>query len=197
MKKLQVLFLVFSLSVLPLIGLATGPEKLVKTGLSAEGNCFCNQETIFGKKRRKKRKKKFVAAGLVVGGPVGVGGRLIVRPSRLAFVGDIAYNRIRSDQGVMTNSIATKFDARLYGKGLLAKLLRPYIFGGVSMQRGQFNESFNQSVFSADAGVGGGIKLWRLEVNAEAGLLLPIKQIEAYRPGLNVFANVGIMIWLL
>lgn len=196
MKKFQILLLMFSMSVLPLIGLASGPEKLVQTGLQAEGNCFCSQETIFGKKR-KKHKKKFLAAGLVVGGPVGLGGRIIIRPSRLAVVGDIAYNRVRSDQGVMTNAIATKVDARLYGKGLLGKLLRPYVFGGLSMQRGRFDEMVTQSVFAADAGVGGGIKLWRLEVNAEAGLLVPIKQIEAYRPGLNVFANIGIMIWLI
>lgn len=195
MKKFPFSLFVLILGLLPIFAKAETSPKLVETGLRAEGNCFCQDIDIFGKK--KKKKFKTVAAGLVIGGPVGVGGRIVFRPSRLAVVGDIAYNRLRSDAGQMTSAIVTKTDLRLYGKGLLGKLLRPYIFGGVMMQRGAFEEGKTQSVFLADTGVGGGIKLWRLEVNAEAGLLVPFKQIEAYRPGLNVFANVGILIWII
>jgi hypothetical protein len=173
-------------------------QALAVTGLRAEGNCFCNPaESFLGRKKKKKHKANFFAVGAVIGDPVGFGGRVIVRPSRLAVAGDIAYNRIRTDRGLLTHAIVLKTDARYYADGLLAKLLRPYVFVGATMQRGNFDETKVESVFAADAGVGAGIKLWRLELNAEVGLLLPVKQTEAYSPGVGAFANVGIMVWLL
>ena len=168
-------------------------------GLHAPGNTFADGEYDFlgGKKKKKKRDKaNFLAAGVVIGTPVGFGGRVIVRPSRLAVAGDIAYNRIRTDNGTMVNALVLKTDARLYAKGFIAKLLRPYVFGGMYLQRGNFNEATPESVFAADTGLGAGIKLWHLEINAEAGLTIPIRQVDSYRPGFGAFANVGIMYWL-
>jgi hypothetical protein len=190
--------------VLLLIGMGTSLQAqpltttaLAVTGLRAEGNCFCNPaESFFGKKK-KKHKAKVLAAGVVIGDPVGFGGRVIFRPSRLAVSGDIAYNRLRTDRGLMTNAMVLKADARYYADGFLAKVLRPYVFAGAFMQRGNFNESTVESVFAADTGVGAGIKLWRLELNGEIGVLIPVKQTETYRPGLGAFANIGIMVWLL
>ena len=89
-----------------------------------------------------------------------------------------------------------KLDARWYGKGFFAKILRPYIFTGMTMQRGNWDEPKAQSVFAVDAGVGGGVKLWRLEVNGEVGILIPVKGTEAYKPSFGAFANVGVMWWL-
>ena len=190
-----------------LVGLGTALEAqpvatqaLAMTGLHAEGNCFCNPaESIFGKKKKKKKHKgnQFMAIGAVIGTPVGFGARVIVRPTRLAASGDIAYNRIRTDKGIMTNAIVLKADARYYADGLISKLLRPYVFAGATMQRGNFDETKVESVFAADAGVGAGIKLWVLEVNGEVGVLVPVKQVATYRPGLGAFANVGIMFWIL
>lgn len=171
-------------------------QSLVVTGLTAEGNCFCTPASdIF--KRKKKRKARTLAAGAVIGTPVGFGGRMIFRPTRLAVAGDIAYNRVRTDRGLMANALVLKADARWYSDGFIAKLLRPYVFGGMTLQRGNFNEQQVQSVFAADAGIGGGIKLWRLELNGEVGILVPVRQVETYRPGLGAFANVGILFWLL
>jgi hypothetical protein len=149
------------------------------------------------KKRKKRRKKNTLAIGLVAGGPVGFGGRVVFRPSRLAVAGDIAYSRIRTDNGPLIGAMTAKIDARFYSKGIIARLLRPYIFAGATMQRGQFNEVSPESVFYMDAGVGGGIKLWRLEINAEVGMLIPALAVEAYQPRLGVFGNVGVLIWLI
>lgn len=172
-------------------------QSLSMIGLNAPGNTFCTAEYDFlGKKKKKKHKANFLAAGVVIGTPVGFGGRVIVRPSRLAAAGDIAYNRIRTDNGTMVNALVLKTDARWYAKGFIAKLLRPYVFGGMYMQRGAFNESTPESVFAADTGIGAGIKLWHLEINGEVGLTIPIRQVEDYRPGFGAFANVGIMYWL-
>ncbi|MEM7040296.1 MAG: hypothetical protein AAF570_25235, partial [Bacteroidota bacterium] len=134
-----------------------------------------------------------------VGGPVGVGGRVVFRPTRLGVAADIAYNRVRTDQGPLVGTFTAKVDARLYTKGLLSKLIRPYFFGGVMVQRGQFDQetSIAESVYAFDTGLGGGIKLWRLEINGEVGLALPVKGVEAYRPNVNVFANLGVLVWLL
>jgi hypothetical protein len=173
-------------------------QALAVTGLRAEGNCFCNPaEGLFGKKKKKKHKAKVLALGAVIGDPVGFGGRVIFRPTRLAVAGDLAFNRIRTDRGLMANALVMKADARYYSDGFIAKVLRPYIFAGATMQRGKFNELNVETVFAADTGVGAGIKLWRLELNGEVGILLPVKQTETYRPGLGAFANVGIMVWLL
>jgi hypothetical protein len=174
-------------------------QALVVTGLTAEGNCFCNDSyDLFDKRKKKKKKHKnrTFAVGAVIGTPVGFGGRVIFRPTRLAVAGDIAYNRIRTDRGLLTNAIVLKADARYYADGFIAKMLRPYVFAGMTMQRGNFNEEKVESVFAADAGVGAGVKIWKLEVNAEAGILVPIRGTEAYDPGFGAFANVGIMFWL-
>ncbi|HEX2901113.1 MAG TPA: hypothetical protein VHS96_15450 [Bacteroidia bacterium] len=183
----------------PVQSMAMESQALVKTGLLAEGNCFCSDSyDLFNKKKKKKKHKaKVLAAGAVIGTPVGFGGRVIFRPTRLAAAGDIAFNRIRTDRGLLTNAIVLKADARFYADGFIAKLLRPYIFAGMTMQRGNFSETGVESVFAADAGVGGGIKLWRLEINGEVGILVPVKQVETYKPGLGAFANIGIMVWLL
>lgn len=155
--------------------------------------------TIFGKGKKKKRKKNTLAVGAVIGGPVGFGGRVVFRPTRLAIAADIAYNRVRTDLGPLVGSVALKADARLYSKGLISKLLRPYIFGGVTMQRGDFDpENISmESVYALDAGIGGGIKLFRLEINGEVGIMAPWHQPETFRPGLDLFANIGILFWLL
>jgi hypothetical protein len=173
-------------------------QTLAVTGLRAQGNCFCNPaESIFGKKKKRKKANHVMAVGAVIGDPVGFGGRVIFRPTRLAVAGDIAYNRIRTDKGLLTNALVVKADARYYSDGLIAKLLRPYVFAGATMQRGNFDETKIESVFAADAGVGIGIKIWVLELNGEVGVLLPVKQTATYRPGLGAFANVGIMFWVL
>ncbi len=174
-------------------------QALVLTGLRAEGNCFCNPaEGLFGDKKKKRKKANHVlAVGAVIGDPVGFGGRVIFRPTRLAVAGDIAYNRIRTDRGPIANALVMKADARYYSKGVIAKLLRPYVFAGATIQRGNFSETKVESVFAADTGIGAGIKLWVLEVNGEVGILVPVKQTATYRPGLGAFANVGIMFWIL
>jgi hypothetical protein len=203
MKKIKFLFagmvlLIFAAPVMaqPVHTPPVAVGSLVVTGLTAEGNCFCTPTSdIF--KRKKKHKAKLFAAGAVIGNPVGFGGRVIFRPSRLAAAGDIAYNRIRTDRGILTHAMVLKADARFYSDGFIAKLLRPYVFGGMTMQRGNFSEVKAESVFAADAGIGGGIKLWRLEINGEIGILVPVKQVETYKPGLGAFANIGIMFWLL
>ncbi len=201
MKKSLILSVVIFLSAFAGILKAQpiASQALAVTGLTAEGNCFCNDSYDFFDKRKKKKKhkNKTLAVGAVIGTPVGFGGRVIFRPTRLAVSGDIAYNRIRTDRGLLTNAIVLKADARYYADGFVAKLLRPYVFAGMTMQRGNFNEESIQSVFAADAGVGAGIKIWKLEVNAEAGILVPVRGTEAYSPGFGAFANVGIMFWLL
>jgi hypothetical protein len=148
-------------------------------------------------KKRKKRKRNTLALGLVAGGPVGFGGRVVFRPSRLAVAGDIAYSRIRTDDGPLIGAMTAKIDARFYSKGFIARLLRTYAFAGMTVHRGRFNEVASQSVLLVDGGIGGGIKLWRLEINAEVGLLVPAIRVEAYKPRLGVFANVGVLIWVI
>jgi hypothetical protein len=199
MKTKIVLFLVLMMTCLE-VRVQAQPlqtQAMAVTGLMAEGNCFCNPaDGLFGKKKKKKHKANVFAVGAVIGAPVGFGGRVIFRPTRLAVAGDIAYNRIRTDKGLMTNAIVLKADARYYSKGFIAKLLRPYVFAGATMQRGNFSETKVESVFAADAGFGAGIKIWKLEVNGEVGVLLPVKRTDAYSPSLGAFANAGIMFWL-
>lgn len=169
------------------------------TGIGVQGNCFCGENGLFGDKKKKKKRDKanFLAVGAVIGDPVGFGGRVVVRPARLAVAGDIAYNRIRTDQGLLISAMVLKADARYYSKGFIAKLLRPYTFAGVTMQRGKFDEERMESVLAADAGIGAGIKLWHLEINGEVGILVPFKQSDVYKPGLGAFANIGILFWLM
>lgn len=187
-------------------GLAFSPE-LMNPSLSgaaqgtAERVAFRAQDInlmeMRRKRKRRRRKKNTLAVGLVAGGPIGFGGRVIFRPTRLAVAADIAYNRLRTDQGPMVNAMTAKIDARLYSKGFIARLLRTYLFVGGTMQRGNFSDGLTQSVWQMDAGIGGGIKLWRLEINGEVGLLIPVSGVDAYQPRFNVFGNVGVMIWLI
>lgn len=183
--------------------LAFSPTEMWDEGSEWDGLGIQDREMadLFKKKRKKKRKKRrkknTLAIGLVAGGPVGFGGRVVFRPSRLAIAGDIAYSRIRTDNGPLIGAMTAKIDARFYSKGIIARLLRPYIFAGATMVRGPFDETTPQSVFSMDAGLGGGIKLWRLEINAEAGMLIPVNSVEAYKPRFGVFGNVGVLIWLI
>ena len=71
--------------VLVLMGLGLAAEAqpvvtqaLAMTGVRAEGNCFCNPaEGIFGKKKKRRKGNQLLAAGAVIGGPVGFGGRVV------------------------------------------------------------------------------------------------------------------------
>lgn len=148
------------------------------------------------KRRRRRKKKRTFAVGVVVGSPAGLGGRAILRVKNIGIAGDIAYNRIRSDSGPLVNALVTKIDARFYRKGLLGKLLRVYAFGGATIQRGRWDEVNYRSALQIDTGIGGGIKLWRLSVNGEVGLLIPAIKPDNYDPGFGVFANVAVMLWL-
>lgn len=180
---------------------ATGPQK---AGLAfAEAYHMNEKAPAFGEaldfeawKRRKRRKKRTLAVGVVVGAPAGLGARGIFRFKTFGVAGDIAYNRVRSDSGPLVNTLVSKLDARFYRKGLLGKLLRVYVFGGATMQRGRWDANKMESAFQIDAGIGGGIKLWSLSINAEAGLLIPAVSPENFNPGFGVFANVAVMAWL-
>ena len=153
------------------------------------------------KKKRKKRKRKHkknntFALGAVAGAPIGFGGRAVFRTKRLGISGDIAYNRLRTDPGPLVGAVTAKIDGRFYSKGFLAKLLRTYGFAGATIQHASFDEEHRQSVYAMDAGFGAGIKLFRLEVNAEVGLLIPVRGVETYQPRFNAFGNVGVLVWL-
>ena len=148
------------------------------------------------RKRRKRRRKRTLAVGAVVGGPVGLGARGLLRLGSFGISGDLAYNRIRSDAGPLVSAFTSKIDARFYSKSFFGKLLRFYVFGGATLQRGKWDEVVTQSAFLMDAGLGGGIKISRISVNAEAGLLIPAVQLESYKPGFGVFANIAILLWL-
>lgn len=148
------------------------------------------------KRRKRRKKKRTLAVGVVVGAPAGLGARGIFRLKTFGIAGDIAYNRVRSDSGPLVNTLVSKLDARFYRKGLLGKLLRVYVFGGATMQRGKWDTMNMESAFQIDAGIGGGIKLWSISINAEAGLLIPAISPENFNPGFGVFANVAVMAWL-
>ncbi len=148
------------------------------------------------KRRRRRKKKNTFAVGVVVGSPVGLGARAIFRIKNFGIAGDIAYNRIRSDGGPLVNALVTKVDARFYRRGLLGKLLRVYALGGVTMQHGFWDEVNYQTAIQINAGIGGGIKLWRISVNGEVGVLIPAVKPANYNPGFGAFANIGVMLWL-
>lgn len=175
------------------LGLSFGPSFVLESGTGAGD--FSAQDWF--KKRKKRRRKNTFAVGLVAGGPVGFGARGVFRLDRIGVAADVAYNRIRDDDGDMVNAFAMKADFRLYSKGILAKLVRPYTFIGVTTQRGRFDEGMAQSVYLMDGGIGAGVKLWRLEIGAEAGVLIPFRQLDTYRPGLGAFVNANILLWLI
>ena len=148
------------------------------------------------KRRRRRKKKRTFAVGVVVGNPAGLGGRAILRIKNFGIAGDIAYNRVRSDSGPLVDALVTKIDARFYRPGLLGKLLRVYVFGGATMQSGRWDEVNFDTAVQIDVGIGGGIKLWRLSINGEVGMLIPAVKPVNYDPGFGVFANLAVMVWL-
>lgn len=147
-------------------------------------------------KRRRRRKKRTLAVGVVMGGPAGFGGRGIFRIKNFGVAADLTWGRVRTDAGPRVGAFTTKIDARFYRKGLLGKLLRVYAFGGATIQRGMWDETNTSSAVQIDAGVGGGIKLWSISINAEVGVLAPAVKPENYNPGFGVFGNVAVMLWL-
>lgn len=176
--------------------LAFGPTLALDTESDELG---LDSEDWFKKKKKKKRKhhkRNTFAIGAVSGGPLGFGGRTVLRVGMFGIAGDFAYNRIRNDYGLKVDALAMKVDARLYSNKLIGKLLRTYTFAGMTSQRGRFDGTVGQSVYSMDAGFGAGIKLWKLEVAAEAGVLIPVRQVEAYRPGFGAFVNASVLVWL-
>jgi hypothetical protein len=177
-------------------GLAFGPT--LALGMEAE-EIGLETEDWFKKKKKRKhrdRKRNTFAIGAASGGPLGFGGRTVVRFGMIGVAGDFAYNRIRNDFGTKVDALAMKVDARLYGNRLIAKLLRTYTFVGMTAQQGRFDGNSWQSVYSMDAGFGAGIKLWKLEIGAEAGLLIPVHQLESYKPGFGAFMNASVLVWL-
>lgn len=176
-------------------GLAFGPTLALDTESDALG---LDSEDWFKKKKKKRKhhKRNTFAIGAVSGGPLGFGGRTVFRIGIFGIAGDFAYNRIRNDYGLKVDALAMKVDARLYSNKLIGKILRTYTFAGMTSQRGRFDGAVGQSVYSMDAGFGAGIKLWKLEVAAEAGVLIPVRQLEAYRPGFGAFVNASVLVWL-
>lgn len=153
--------------------------------------------------RKKKRKKKWLkpkhntfAVGLVGGDPLGLGARAIFRIGQFGASADFAYNRLRDDDGDKLGALGMKTDFRLYTKDPLMKIVRAYTFVGLTSHRAMFNETKHQSVYLIDGGFGAGVKLFRLEIGAEAGLLIPARQVENYKPGLGAFVNASVMLWL-
>jgi hypothetical protein len=178
-------------------GLAFGPALALETDTEVVGS----DASDWLKKRKKKRKhhdrkRNTFAIGAASGGPLGFGGRTVLRFGMIAVAGDFAYNRIRNDFGAKVDALAMKVDARLYSQRMLAKIFRTYTFAGMTMQHGRFDGSLGQSVYSMDAGFGAGLKLWKLEIGAEAGILIPVHQLESYRPGFGAFMNASVLIWL-
>lgn len=146
---------------------------------------------------KQKPKKRFVAVGPVFGGPHGFGGRLLIRPiKQLGLAGDVSYNKIRLDEGQAIGVVATKADARLYAPNWLGDLFRLYAFAGGTMQSGKFNRETTSTVIQGDIGVGAGLKFWRVSINGEVGVLIPVKREANFNPGVGVFGNVALLIWL-
>lgn len=150
---------------------------------------------LFGKK--KKRKSRLLAVGVVLGGPVNLGGRALLKIGRFGVAADAAFKKIRLDTGPRIGILALKVDGRIYGKGFLARLMHPYLFGGATIQHGDFDSEIAESVIQGDAGLGLGIRLGRLEIGGQAGVLIPLRRADNYQPGLNVFANLSAMFWIL
>ena len=178
-------------------GLAFGPSLALDMETEEIG---LETEDWFKKKKKKRKhrdhKRNTFAIGAASGGPLGFGGRTVLRFGMIGVAGDFAYNRLRNDLGVKVDALAMKVDARLYSNRLLAKLFRTYTFVGMTTQQGRFDGSLWQSVYSMDAGFGAGIKLWKLEIGAEAGVLIPVHQLETYKPGLGAFINASVLVWL-
>lgn len=163
-----------------------------KPGLSLSSEA--QAPTLFGKKKH--RGKHWLAGGVVFGQPAGFGGRVLVTPWRLGFVADFAFDQIRLDNGYAAGAMTVKVDARWYGKGFLKNFFRPYMFGGITTTLANFNE-FDKSLIRADAGVGAEVRIWRVGLNAEAGLLLPLEYVQNYHKGVGFFGNIGVVFFIL
>ncbi len=148
------------------------------------------------KRRRRRRKKRTFAIGAVVGGPTNLGARALLRVGYLGLAGDFTYQRLRSDAGPLVDVFTTKADLRLYSKSFFGRIFRFYVFGGTTLQHGAWDGEVMQTAVLLDAGAGAGIKLWRLSINAEAGLLIPARELPAYKPRFGAFANVAVLLWL-
>ena len=198
MRKLSISLFSALMLLLAAPAMANGPEKIEQTvglkfdqvasPLSPEG------VDLFGKKRR----KNTFALGAVFGGPTGFGGRAVLRLGRFGIAADASGKNVRLDNGLKVGATVVKADARLYGKGILSKLVRPYIFGGATALIADFSEfePTKEAIMFADAGVGGGIKLGRLEINGEAGLAIPVDTHANFQTGVDVFGSVAILFWL-
>lgn len=175
---------------LPLAGFGSngGPEYRTEAKVA-----FDSQEgpAIF---KRKKKKIKPLGIGLVAGQPMGFGGRITIQPGRFAINGDFGFKNVRSDSGLKVGVGVIKLDARYYAGGLFGALLRPYAFGGLTMLRGKFELS-PESQLNLDAGVGAGIRLGKIGIDVEAGLLAPAYQPESFTTGIKGFTNVSVMYW--
>ena len=147
------------------------------------------------RKRRRKRNRTF-GVGAVIGGPTNIGARALLKLRYVGISGDFTYQRLRSDPGPLVDVFTTKADLRLYSKSFFGRIFRFYVFGGTTLQHGRWDGENMQTAVLLDAGAGAGIKLWRLSINAEAGLLLPAKELPTYNPGFGAFANVAVMLWL-
>lgn len=165
-------------------------------GLQFSAEAMESEMDLFKRKKRRRKRARTLGVGLVVGGPVGLGARGLLRLGSFGISGDLAYNRLRSDSGPLVDVFTSKVDARFYSKSFFGKLLRFYVFAGGTMQRGLWDGEAMQSAFLMDAGLGGGIKISRVSVNAEVGLLIPAVKLENYKPGFGAFANVAVLIWL-
>ena len=162
-----------------------------------------NSDDLFDRRKKKKKKRNrfeakhnTLAVGLVGGDPLGLGGRAVFRMGQVGLAADVAYNRIRDDEGDKLGALGFKTDFRFYTKDPLMKILRAYTFIGLTSHRARFNETTHQSVYLMDGGFGAGVKLFRLEIGAEAGVLIPAKDLDNYKPGLGAFLNASVAVWL-
>lgn len=178
------------LLLLPLCANAGGTGPVVRTDPHF---AFSQQEApeIF---KRKKKKVKPLGIGLVAGQPMGFGGRVTFQPSRFALNGDFGFKQVRTDSGLKVAVGVIKVDARYYAGGLVGALVRPYAFGGLTMLRGKFDLR-PESQLNLDAGVGAGIRLGKIGIDVEAGLMAPAYQPESFTTGIKGFTNVSVMYW--
>lgn len=182
--------LLISVLMLPSLLFATGNEGPIRTQAGLEFSKTDAPE-IF---RRKKKKVKPLGIGLVAGQPTGFGARVIFQPSRFAVSGDFGFKNVRSDSGLKVGVGVIKVDARYYADGIFGALLRPYVFGGLTMLTGKF-ELGRESQMNLDAGVGAGIRLGKIGIDAEAGLMAPAYQPESYTTGVRGFTNISVIFW--
>lgn len=152
------------------------------------------------KRRRRGRRRKpsphVLGAGVVLGGATGLGGRVVLKPGIVALAFDASANRVKTEDGVRVWTSMMKLDGRLYGRGLLDQLVHPYLFAGLALQRGKFEDEVASTAYLGDLGLGAELKFGRIGVNGEVGLMVPLKSAINFRPGLDFYGGVAIMLWL-